>query len=108
MKAAAAGSANRLDPQKPSEDMNFELVHCVGKVRNDQILMDDDFKIHCKDSYRMWRSVEMYQWYENQRIEEKEHEHEDEYGMKTWSVTRNVHYEYNKGWHPRPINSRNF
>ena len=50
--------------------MNFKLVHCVGKVRNDEILEDGDFKIHCKDSYKLWRSVEMYQWHEHIHIEE--------------------------------------
>ena len=55
--AAAAGSVKKHDPREPFEDMNFELVHCVGKVRNDETLEDPDFQIHCEDSYRMYRSV---------------------------------------------------
>ena len=40
--------------------MNFELVHCVGKVRNDQLIEDPDFGVTCNDGYRLYRSVEMY------------------------------------------------
>ena len=102
--AAAAGSVKKHDPKEPYEDMNFELVHCVGKVRNDEILEDDDFKIQCEDSYRMWRSVEMYQWQEHRRT--KQVRERDSEGNVTYRTE--VYYEHDQGWYSRPINSHNF
>ena len=102
--AAAAGSVKKHDPREPFEDMNFELVHCVGKVRNDEILEDDDFKIQAEDSYRMWRSVEMYQWQEHKRT--REIRERDSEGNET--VRHEVYYVHDLGWYSYPINSRNF
>ena len=48
------------DPVEPCDEMNFELVHCVSKVRNETPLLDDNFGIQVEDSYRLKRRVEMY------------------------------------------------
>ena len=55
---AADESVKKHDPREPYEEMNFELVYCVGKVRNDYRIEDNDFKIFCEDSYRLHRTVE--------------------------------------------------
>ena len=56
----AHGNVKEHDPKEPFEQQNFELVHSVGKVRNDEIIEDRDFKVYCNDSYRLRRTVEMY------------------------------------------------
>ena len=66
--------------------MNFELVHCIGKARNIEPIVDDGLKIVVQDSYRLRRYVEMYQWYEER------HEH------KVDKNTTVVTYSHHKGW----------
>jgi hypothetical protein len=55
---AADQTVKKHDPREPYEEMNFELVYCVGKVRNDYRIEDNDFKIFCEDGYRLHRTVE--------------------------------------------------
>ena len=47
--------------------MNFELVHCISKVRTGEPFIDDVIGIQIEDSYRLRRKVEMYQSYEVKR-----------------------------------------
>ena len=41
---------------------NFKLVHVTGKTENKTDLVDNDFGVTAENSYRLIRSVEMYQW----------------------------------------------
>ena len=88
------------DPVEPCDEMNFELVHCVSKTRNEEPLLDDKFGIQVEDSYRLRRLVEMYQWYEI------EHRHEVDHGNGRKSV--HYTYSYHKGWKDSRIDSRKF
>ena len=49
------------DPNELSEEQNFELIYCQGKVTIHDELEDEEFKVSCKDSYKLRRVVEMYQ-----------------------------------------------
>ena len=53
-----------VDCEKPDDANDFELVHVVGDTLNKQELSDADFAIIAKNSYRLKRKVEMYQWRE--------------------------------------------
>ena len=72
--------------------MNFELVHCIGKARNSEPLVDDGFKIEVKDSYRLTRYAEMYQWYE----------------VAHKTKGKRTTYSYHKDWNHEKIDSSKF
>ena len=83
---AATGNVKKHDPREPYEEMNFELVHCVGKVRNDQLITDHDFKISCEDSYRMTRTVEQYQWQEHRHERQRDTGRKDDEGRTIYET----------------------
>ena len=41
----AQKSVKAYDPAEPTDDMNFELVHCIGKACNTEPIVDDGLKI---------------------------------------------------------------
>jgi hypothetical protein len=43
------------------DENDLELVHVKGKAVNDQVITDKDFGVKAKNSYRLIRTVEMYQ-----------------------------------------------
>ena len=87
------------DPREPYDDMNFELVHCVGKVRNDELLTDHDFGVEVADSYGLYRTVEMYQ------VIEKTEKRTRRSGKNNVTYTAFV---YTNGWYDYRIDSSLF
>ena len=79
------------DSQNISGDNNYKLVHVTGKTENKADLVDRDFDITVENSYRLTRTVEVYQW---QEIKEQEEER--------------VTYKYVQGWYSHPIDSSKF
>lgn len=54
-----------LDCNTPANPMhNQSLVYVTGKTSSAQSLQDSDFGVIAKNSYRLTRRVEMYQWLE--------------------------------------------
>lgn len=51
-----------IDCDRPIEDNDMALVHCKGKTTNKVECTDTTFGTSVTDSYRLIRSVEMYQW----------------------------------------------
>ncbi len=68
----------------------FKLVHLSGKTKNKADLQDLDFGVVAKDSYRLKRKVEMYQWIETFNQGDKDNA---------------AHYKYHKEWTETPIDS---
>ena len=56
-----------VDCEDPDEQNEFELVHSTGNSVNKDELVDNDFGIVVRNSYRLKRKVEMYQYRENVR-----------------------------------------
>jgi len=54
-----------VDCEDPDEQNEFELVHSTGISVNKDEVVDNDFGIVARDSYRLKRKVEMYQYREN-------------------------------------------
>ena len=96
---AASGNVKKHDPREPYDDMNFELVHCVGKARNDELLTDHDFGVEVADSYRLYRAVEMYQVHEERKTRTR--------GSGKNKRTE-VYYVYTNGWYGYRIDSSHF
>jgi hypothetical protein len=92
--AVVAVSAERADP-------TFEgrLVHISGQTVTDAILTDPEFMVTA-DSIHLERTVEMYQWKENEDRETKK-----KLGGGTETTTT---YSYSKAWSERAVPSRGF
>lgn len=93
-KAVVATVADRVDPA-----IAGKLVHVSGKVTSDKTVSDADFGVEAP-ALVLKRSVEMYQWKENKRTEEKE-----KLGGGKERVTT---YTYEKTWSDEPIDSDGF
>ena len=96
----AAKEVITVNIKEADEMNNFLLVHCIGKTENKQSIADHEFLVSADNSYRLKRIVEMYQWQEIVRSEERQ----DRQGRNYTHYT----YTYNKVWSQSPISSRNF
>ena len=75
-----------------------KLIHTTGTLRGGQ-LADADFQVRAQ-AVRLVRKVEMYQWKEEQRTENRSN--------AGGSQTRTTTYSYTRVWSDRPIASQNF
>jgi hypothetical protein len=78
---------------------NGKLVHISDNAITSDILKDDFFGVQ-ENALKLKRTVEMYQWKENENSETKK----DLGGSETKETT----YSYEKIWSEKPINSGNF
>lgn len=88
--------ANVATPD-PAQEGKF--VHFHGKAVTDETLADKDFGVSV-NGLRLERTVEMYQWMEDEEKEEKVNVG----GSSDTTIT----YTYKKGWSETPINSSEF
>lgn len=86
--------ANAVDPGNEGK-----LVHLIGKADTEATLTDPVFKISA-NALRFKRNVEMYQWKEHKRSEERK-----KFGGGTETVTE---YTYSKEWSSSLTKSANF
>jgi hypothetical protein len=86
--------ADRVDPA-----VDGKLVYLTGRVDTDESANDDEFGVEAPVLV-LRRSVEMYQWKENKKTEER-----DKLGGGKERITT---YSYEKVWDDDPINSGNF
>ena len=84
-----------------SVDPDYEgrLVHASAKAVTDETLADLDFGV-AVNAIRLERKVEMFQWSESSRTEEKKN--------LGGSVTKTTTYTYSKGWSEEAIDSSGF
>ena len=75
------------DPAEPCDEMNFQLVHCVSKVRNEEPFIDDVTGVQIEDCYYLRRCVEMYSWKETRH----ERRTKDEKGNERVTVSYHYH-----------------
>ena len=90
----ARSECQSVTAHMPEDENDFKLVHTVGTPFAMQI-GDRAFGAYVRDSYRLTREVEMYQWFEVRTETEVN-------GIKR------VSYEYTQGWFNFKIDSRNF
>jgi hypothetical protein len=83
-------SANSAEPD---EGNDHGLVHISGTTFNNINLCDREFGVIAQDSYRLRRTVEMFQWQETF--------HEAKNGQRAF-------YTYMKVWSESPIDSNSF
>lgn len=50
------------DATNINDENNFKLVHVMGKSFNKTDLVDNQFQVTAENSYRLKRTVEVYQW----------------------------------------------
>ncbi len=81
----------------PAQEGRF--VHFTGRAETDETLADPDFGISV-NGLRLERMVEMYQWVENEKKEEKVNVG----GSSDTTIT----YTYRKEWCDEVVDSRNF
>lgn len=94
VKAQKACKSVEMDQVKDEND--FELVHCKGKSRNDKTIEDHEFDVKAPNSYRLVRTVEMYQTKETVTETRRDNDR----------VDRTYHYK--DDWFEHPISSANF
>lgn len=92
-----AKEALKSVPADKIDDKNdYELVHVSGKSQNDTEIEDHDFGIKAPDSYRLIRTVEMYQTKENVKETRRDNN----------TVVKD--YTYTSDWFSHPIDSSGF
>lgn len=87
-------SSAKVDPE-----MDGRLVHMTGKADTKDVLTDEEFGVS-ETAIALIRKVEMYQWKENCRTEEKKN--------AGGSVTTTKTYTYSKVWSGQAIDSSEF
>ena len=90
----ALESAAKVDP-----GMDGRLVHVSGKADTKDVLADEEFGVS-ETAIALIRKVEMYQWKETSKTEERKN--------AGGSVTKTTTYTYSKGWSGRAIDSSEF
>ena len=80
-------------------EMNGKLVHMSGKADTKDVLTDDMFGVSAT-AIRLERQVEMYQWIEESRTQEKK--------KLGGSVEKVTTYTYKKDWSSQAIDSSGF
>ena len=84
-----------IESEKPADENDYMLAHCIGTAENAVELSDQAFGATASNSYRLVRQVEMYQW--------RETSHSKEVNGNTETT-----YEYSKEWSSNYIDSSNF
>ena len=59
--AQAKKAVKEVDCSEAVEENDFDLVYTAGKAQNSAQIEDKEFGIKVSDSYRLIRTVEMYQ-----------------------------------------------
>ncbi len=90
----AVESPDKIDPE-----MNGKLVHMTGMANTEDVLSDDAFGVSAT-AIRLSRKVEMYQWREHSKTEEKK--------KLGGSVEKTTTYTYDKDWSDEVISSSDF
>lgn len=75
----------------PQESQNFKLIHGIGETHNKSDIVDSQFGVSIRDSVKLIRKVEMYQWVEHRRKQNKSYV-----------------YTYNPEWKSHVVSSSNF
>ena len=88
-------NAEKVDPA-----MDSKLVHLTGLATTEETLTDADFKVSAPNALKLIREVEMYQWEEHKKSEERKNSNGSSYTITT--------YEYEETWSPKHIDSSAF
>ena len=51
-----------IESEAPADENDYRLVHCMGTTENAEPITDSTFGASVENSYRLVRTVEMYQW----------------------------------------------
>jgi len=92
--AVVSVSADKVDPAQDKE-----LVHMTAEATTEETLADPDFKLSAP-AIKLRRHVDMYQWKENKRTEERK-----KAGGSADKVTT---YTYEKTWSDESLDSSRF
>jgi len=95
----AANECVPVNIEDPNEMNNYKLVYLSGKTENKTSLCDNSFEVTVGDSYRLKRIVEMFQWQETKKVEDRN---------VNGSTITTTSYTYNKVWSSRRIDSSHF
>ena len=87
--------ADKLDPAHEGK-----LVHMTGEATSDGTLNDSTFSVDAVHALRLRRTVEMYQWQQNEKQEKKK-----KLGGGEETVTT---YTYEQVWSPKLLDSSNY
>lgn len=96
---AAGETVQAIDAADAGLDLEGKLVHLSGRVESRETLVDPEFGIET-GGLVLRRKVEMYQWKENKRTEERE--------KLGGGIERVTTYSYDKVWDDEPISSSGF
>lgn len=96
---AAGEQVVAIDPMRLDSSLEGRLVHLSARVESQQTLRDADFGVEAQGLV-LRRKVEMYQWKENKRTEERE--------KIGGGVERITTYSYEKVWDDELIDSGRF
>ena len=91
----ARSSVREVDFAGVTEEENLALVHGEGETEQKETLADQKFKVEVENSYRLVRTVEMFQWQETR--------HEEKQGDQT-----RIWYSHSKSWSSSKIDSASF
>jgi hypothetical protein len=94
-----ASTVQSLAAPTPDPGLEGQLVHLSGTATTTEMLRDPELGVE-ENAIRLVRSVEMYQWKENERTEERQRA-----GGGTEKVTT---YTYERAWSSTPIDSTSF
>ena len=64
----AKEDVREISVDSPEEDNDYALVHAVGETTNESEITDAAFGAMAENSYRLVRTVEMYQWHETKHV----------------------------------------
>lgn len=92
----AKDSLKSVAADKIDDKNDFELVHVSGKSQNDSLIEDKAFGVKAPNSYRVIRTVEMYQTKEIVKETRRDND----------TVVKD--YTYESGWFSHPIDSSGF
>lgn len=96
---AAGEQVVAIDPMRQDSALEGRLVHLSARVESRQTVRDPDFGVEAQGLV-LRRKVEMYQWKENKRTEERE--------KLGGGVERVTTYSYEKVWDDELIDSGRF
>lgn len=98
--AEGQSAVKTVNADKVDSAMESKLVHLTGLATTEETLTDTDFKVSAPKALKLVRDVEMYQWEEHKKTEERKNSNGSSYTITT--------YEYEETWSPRHIDSSGF
>lgn len=98
--AEGQSQVRSVNAEKVDAQNNDKLVHLTGLATTQETLTDADFKVSAPNALKLIREVEMYQWKENKKSEERKNSNGSSYTITT--------YEYEETWSPTHIDSSAF